>query len=205
MIVGITGSFGSGKTTVAKLFSRHHFNRIDADEIGHEIIKKNSVIYEKIIDNFGLEILDKRKHIDRSKLGDIVFNDNMKLKKLNSIMHPIIIKNIKNEVKRINKKCGYKTKIVIDAPLLIETASRNSVDKLIVVKCNKNIIIKRNKIYSIEKIERILKSQMPLSEKLRPADFVVDNNKDLESLQKQVEDIITKLKKYENRSLSWNF
>ena len=81
MIIGITGSIGCGKTTVAKLFSKHRYNRIDADEVGHEILKKNSIAYKKIIKEFGNKILDKNKNIDRKNLGDAVFNDNQKLKK----------------------------------------------------------------------------------------------------------------------------
>ena len=193
MIIGITGSIGSGKTTVAKLFSRHWYNRIDADEIGHEIIKKNSVAYKKVIKGFGSEILDKNKNINRKKLGEIVFSDRNKLKKLNSIMHTIIINEIINQIKKIKEKCGKKTKIVIDAPLLLETGTKNLVDKTIVVKCDIENIIKRSKRYTKERIEKILKSQTPLDEKLKYADFVVDNNKDSKHLKKQVKNIIKKL------------
>ena len=196
MIIGITGSIGSGKTTVAKLFSKHWYNRIDADEIGHEILKKDSIVYKKIIENLGNGILDKKKSIDRKKLGDIVFKDNKKLQKLNSIMHPIIIENIKNQIKKIKKKCKDKTRIVIDAPLLLETKTKNLVDKVIVVKCDKKNIIQRlNKKYPEEKIEKILKSQMLLNEKIKYADFVIDNNRDLKHLEKQVKKIIQKLEK----------
>ena len=196
MIIGITGSIGSGKTTVIRLFSRHWYNRIDADEIGHEMLKKDSIVYKKIIENLGNGILDKKKSIDRKKLGDIVFKDNKKLQKLNSIMHPIIIENIKNQIKKIKKKCKDKTRIVIDAPLLLETKTKNLVDKVIVVKCDKKNIIQRlNKKYPEEKIEKILKSQMLLNEKIKYADFVIDNNRDLKHLEKQVKKIIQKLEK----------
>ena len=191
IIIGITGSIGSGKTTVAKLFSRHWYNRIDADEIGHEIIKKNSIAYKKIINNFGNEILDKNKNIDRKKLGDIVFNDNNKVRKLNSITHPIISNEIKKRIKEIKEKCGSKTKIIVDAPLLLETRKKKLVDKIVVVKCSKKNILKRlSKKYPEEKLERILNLQMPLDKKLKYADFVIDNNKDLRHLEKQVKDII---------------
>ena len=194
MILGITGSIGSGKTTASNLFKKLGFFIVNADEIGHEVIKKNSAAYKKIIKEFGNEILDNNKNIDRKILGSIVFNDKIKLKKLNSIMHPIIINEIENQIKKIKQKCGNKTKIVIDAPLLLETKTKNLVDKIIVVKADKKNIIKRlNKRFSKEKIEKILKSQMPLDEKLRYVDFVIDNNKDLKHLEKQVENIIKKL------------
>lgn len=192
MIIGITGSIGSGKTTVAKLFSKHWYNRIDADEIGHQIIKKNSITYRKIIKEFGNKILDKDKNINRKKLGDFVFNDARKVKKLNSIMHPLILKEIKNKIIQIQKRCQDKTRIVIDAPLLLETNTKNMVDNVIVIKTDTDKIIKRNKKFSKEQIEKILNQQMPLNEKLKYADFVIDNNKDLEHLKKQVRNIVKK-------------
>lgn len=191
MIIGITGSIGSGKTTAAKIFSKYHFTRIDADEIAHKIIKRNSSAYKKIIRGFGNCVLDKSKNIDRKILGDIVFKDNKKLEKLNSIMHPMIINEVKNQVKIIENKCKYKTRIVIDAPLLLETKTKNLVDKIIVIKADKENIIKRlNKKFSKEKIEKILKSQMPLDEKLKKADFVIENSKDLKHLENKVKYII---------------
>ena len=195
MIIGVTGPIGSGKTTVAKLFRRHWYNRIDADEIGHDILKKNYVTYAKIVKFFGNGILDKNKDINRKKLGDIVFDNEKKLEKLNSLTHPIIIKSIKNEISKIKKRCGGKTRMIIDAPLLLETKMENLVDKVVVVKCSKKNILKRlNKKYSKGKIEKILKRQMPLEEKLKHADFVVDNNKSIKHLEKQVERIIEMLK-----------
>ena len=193
MIIGVTGSVCSGKTAAAKLFSRHWYSRIDADEIGHNLIKKNSKAYGKIVREFGNGILGKNSNIDRKKLGEIVFNDIKKLKKLNSIMHPLIINEIKNNIRKIKQECGNKAKIVLDAPLLLETKAKNLVDKVIIVKCSNENILKRNKKFTGRQIERILNNQMPLNEKLKYADFVIDNNKDLKNLEKQVEDIIQKL------------
>ena len=194
MILGITGSIGSGKTNTAKLFRKYGFRVISADKAGHEIIKKNSAAYKKIVKIFGNEILDKNKSIDRKKLGDIVFNDTGKLKKLNLVTHLRIIKEIKNQIKKIKSKHGNKTNIMVDAPLLLETMAKNLVDKIIVVKCDKEKIIKRlSKKYPKEKIERILNAQMPLIEKVKYADFVIDNNKDIAYLKKQVAEIVEEI------------
>jgi dephospho-CoA kinase len=194
MIIGITGSIGSGKTTAAKIFSRHWYSRIDADGIGHAVLDKNSQVRKKIIKEFGSNILGKNKNISREKLGDIVFNDGKKLNLLNSIMHPAIIKEIKNKIKKIKQKCGDKARIVVDAPLLLETKTKDFADRIIVVKCDNGNIIKRlNKKYPKDKIERILNSQMPLDEKLKHADFIIDNNRDLVHLENQVKKIIKKL------------
>jgi len=187
MIIGITGSIGSGKTTIAKLFSKHHFSRIDADEIAHKMIGKNAKAYKLIIKTFGNGILDKNKNIDRKKLGDIVFYDSKKLKELNSMMHPLIINEIKNRIEKIKKKCGSDADIIIDAPLLLETDAKKLVDKVIVVKASSGNIIKRNRKFPVGQLEKF---QMPLNEKLKHADFVIGNNGDLKNLEKQVEKAI---------------
>lgn len=208
MIIGVTGSIGSGKTTVAKSFGKIGYYIIDADEISHQLIKKSSVAYKEILKDFGAKILDSHKNIDRKKLGDAVFNDKIKLKKLNSIIHPLIINEIKNQIKKIQNKCGYKSKIAIDAPLLLETETKNLADRIIVVNTGRENIIKRlAEKYSGERIERILNTQMPLKKKLKYADFVIDNNKDLKHLRNQVKKITGELKNSsnENSGLSGNF
>lgn len=190
MILGITGSIGSGKTTVANIFAKNGVNTIDADKIAHRLMGKNSTIYKNLRNFFGDKILDEHNNIDRKKLGDIVFENSKNIMKLNSITHPIIIGKIKRVINKI-KKYSENKNIVIDAPLLLETKSKNLVDKIIVVKCGKKNILRRlNKKYSKQKIERILNAQMPLKKKLKYADFVVDNNKDLNHLENQVKIII---------------
>jgi len=193
MIIGITGSIGSGKTTIAKIFSKYHYNRIDADEIGHDLMKKNKILRNKILKDFGQEVLYKKKIIDRKKLGDIAFSDEKKFLKLNSIMHPPIISEIRTRIGHIKKECGDNAKIIVDAPLLLETNLKRYVDKVIVVKTFLGTIFKRNKRFHYDKLEKISKFQMPLYEKLKHADFVIDNNDDLNYLEGQVIRIIKKL------------
>ena len=196
MIIGITGSIGSGKTTVAKFFEKYGYGVINADEIGHALFKKDSIVYRNVVKEFGEEIIDSGKNIDRKKLGDIVFNENKSLKKLNDIMHPVIINEIKNQVKKIKSSKESAKKIVVDAPLLLETEAGKLVDEIIVVKCDEKIIFERaSKMFQKEKIEKILKSQMPLDRKLEYADFVIDNDGDLKNLEKQVNEIIGILNK----------
>ena len=198
MILGITGSIGSGKTTIAKLFCKHGFERIDADKISHELMKNNLQLRKLLIKNFGFKIAAKNKIIDRKKLGEIVFDDEKKLKKLNLIMHPLIILEIKNQIEKIQKKCGGSAKIIVDAPLLLETNAKDLVDKIIVVKCSDNKIIQRllkKGKRTKKEIMQISKSQMPAKEKLKFADFAVDNGRDLENLERQVVEIMDKLKR----------
>lgn len=182
MIIGITGSFGSGKTTVANMFSRYGFKVINVDKLYHEIYNKNKSLKNKIKKEFGT--------LDRNKIKKIVFSDYGQLKKLNKITHPTIIKEIK---KMINNKKS----IVIDIPLLFEAKIQNLFDKIIVVKCDKQTQIKRilkKKKHTKTEINNIIKSQMPLKEKIKRSDFVVDN-KTIKETEKQVNSIIDSIQK----------
>ncbi len=232
MIIGVTGSFGTGKTAVANIFSKYGFEVINADRLYHNIYKKDRALKNKIINEFGT--------LDRDKIKKIVFNNSNKLKKLNKITHPAIIREIKKQIisiiKKQNKKIsiiknknnkkiinnqliinkktiGVKNhkksvigknnigaknniKIVIDAPLLIEAKMQGMVDKIIVVKCNEKIqigrLLKKGR-HTKEEIKNIIKSQMPIEEKLKYADFVVDNGITLNETERQVKRIIANL------------
>jgi len=185
IILGITGSFGSGKTTVARIFKSFGAKIIDADKLAHGCITPRSTAYEKIIRIFGKEILKKDRIIDRRKLAVIVFNNINLLIKLNNIIHPQVIQIIKNKINYAKSKV-----IVLDAPLLIEAGLVKLVDKLIVVKINRARQIKRiqNKT-SLTKTDILkrIKSQVPLREKARLADFVIDNSGSIQETKKQVE------------------
>jgi len=192
MIIGITGSFGSGKTTVAGMFKSFGVEVIDVDKIAHRIIKPRSKIYKKIISAFGKDILKNNKTIDRHKLAQIVFNNKNLLKKINRIMHPEIIGMIKNRIKTSRSKL-----IILDTPLLIEAGLKDRVDKLIVVKVDRRHQIQRllNKT-SLTRAEilRRIKAQISLRDKVRLADFVIDNSGTIDDTERQVKKIAGKLK-----------
>lgn len=191
MIIGITGTIGSGKTAVSNLFKKYGFEVINADELYHKLSKPNKLIYNKIVKEFGKIIINSDKSISRGKLKKIVFQDDKKLKKLNSITHPVIISEMKKLIRK-NKNRN----IAVDAPLLLESDARNLVDKIIVVKCGDKTrmdrLLKKGK-HTKKEILNITKSQMPLKEKIKLADFVIDNSGALEETKEQVEKIIKKL------------
>lgn len=187
MILGITGAFGSGKTTVANIFKKYGFEAINADELYHYIYGKDEKLKNKIMQEFGT--------LGRSRIKKIVFNDCKKLKKLNKITHPIIIKEIKNKIKEI-KENNQRAKIVLDVPLLIEAKMQGMVDKIIVVKCDEKAQIERllkKGRHTRAEIENIISSQMPIEEKIKYADFVVDNSRSINEVKKQIEQIINSM------------
>lgn len=191
-VLGITGSFGSGKTTVARIFKSKGAQAIDADSIAHRLLKPKSPIYKEIIGAFGKVILKKNKTIDRHRLGDIVFGNKNLLKKLNRITHSEIIRVIKDKIKTSRAEL-----IVLDAPLLIEAGLRKPIAKLIVVKVTRKKqlerIIKKTSLSKSDILRRI-RHQIPLSDKVRIADFVIDNSGSIKNTQKQVEQILKEVK-----------
>lgn len=189
MIIGITGSFGSGKTTVARIFKKFtNCSIIDADKITRDLEKPNKILWKNILMEFGRGIL-KNKKIDRKKLADIVFSDKNKLKKLNKITRPEIIKEIKNKIRSSNKEF-----IILDVPLLIEAGMLKMVDKLIVVKTDRKVLMDRlAKKYSKGEILKRITSQLSLRKKIKFADYVIDDSKSLKDTEKQVNDICKKM------------
>lgn len=187
MIIGITGSFGSGKTTVAGMFAALGGRVIDADCIAHRLVRPGSLITSRIIEIFGPRITGKGGKIERKKLARIVFANKKLLRKLNRIIHPAVIAVIRKEIAKPKKK-----NFIIDAPLLIEAGLEKQVDVLIVVRSNRSKQIQRllkKGLYTKTEILKRFKSQMALSKKLRLADFVIDNNGSLANTRLQVKRI----------------
>lgn len=187
VILGLTGSFASGKSTVAGIFRSYGAKVIDADKIAHTLIKPGSKIYKKIINYFGRDILKENKSIDRKKLGRIVFSNKHLLRELNRIVHPAVIRVIKGKIKDSRQRV-----IILDAPLLIEAGLEKIVDKLIVVTITKEKQINRaRKKTGLDKknILKRVKAQIPLRDKVRIADFVIDNSGTIMETKEQINQI----------------
>lgn len=170
---------------------------IDTDLIAREIVQPNKKAYNEIVKEFGREILDDNQELDRKKLGEIIFNDETKRKRLNSIMHPIIRYEVCKKI-FFSYLLGKKL-IFIDVPLLYESKSLlNLVQKVIVVNCERDQqlerIIKRNQL-SKEEAESRINSQMDLGKKCELADFVIDNTKDLDNLKSNLDNVLNKIMK----------
>lgn len=196
-VIGLTGGIASGKSTVSILLKDKGAVIIDADEISRKLMKKGTTTYKKVIKCFGDKLLDKYKNINRKKLGKLVFSDKNALKALNDITHPAIIDEIKRNLTELTKK-GEQI-IVIDAALLLEVGLDSVVDEVWVVAVNEKTqlerLMKRDKMLDKEQAVARIKSQMSLQERLKYADKIINNNKNIEYTKLQVNNLWKELTK----------
>lgn len=178
-IIGLTGSSGSGKSTVCQILSELGAYIIDCDKIAHENMKKGNIAYNEIISAFGNEILLENKEIDRKALGGMVFSDKSKLLTLNSITHKYIVAMVNALIAEIKSRKSEYTSIIIDAPLLKEAGLIPVVDTVWTVTASENIrinrILKRDNINKAQVLERF-KNQNTEYEKI--ADVIINNDFD---------------------------
>ena len=188
-VVGLTGGIASGKSTVSRMFEDLGARIIDADRIAREVVVPGREAWSKIVEHFGRGILLPDGSIDRVKLGRIVFDDASTRSALNSITHPIIIAEIAG---RVATYIEQDTPLVmIDAALLFETGVKGSaVGEVILVIAEEEVqvarIVRRNGL-SPEDARKRIAAQMPLEEKRRLADHVIDSSGTLDETRRQVE------------------
>ncbi len=186
--IGMTGGIGSGKNQVADMFNQLGFYTIDSDISSRKVMEKGEAAYEKIVSFFGKDILDENGDILRKKLGDIVFNDKEKLKTLENIVHPAIYEYERKERSKIYGRDD-KAVVITHAALIIESGSIDKYDALIVISCPDELQVKRvmqRDNFSEEKARNIVSHQMPNEERLKYADFIIDNSSTLDDLYKEV-------------------
>ncbi|NPA54379.1 MAG: dephospho-CoA kinase [Aquificae bacterium] len=191
--VGLTGSIGTGKSTVAKIFQELGAYVIDADKIVHQLLKKEDV-KQKIKEAFG-NVFDENGEIDKKKLAGIVFNNLEKKKQLEGILHPLVFQEIQKWLKEIEKK-DPEAVAIAEVPLMIETGSYKNYDKIIVVYAPEELQMERlvKKGMTKEEALRRIKSQMPIEEKIKYADIVIENTESIQKLSKKVEKVYELLK-----------
>lgn len=190
-VIGLTGGIASGKSTVLKWFEDKNVFVIDADKVNHDLLNNNSKVINKIAEVFGQRVINNGK-IDKERLGELVFSDNVQRQLLENILHPLIYKQIKNTIE-MNLS---EPLIVLDIPLLFETNFDNLCDITIVVYATKEIqihrLMKRNQMSKIDAIKRI-DSQMSMDEKAKLATYIIDNTKTIDQTIDQFENIYKKI------------
>lgn len=189
-VIGLTGGIASGKTTISNILKKLGAIIIDADKIARKVVEKSSPALKDIEENFGRDVLFKNGRLDRKKLGNIVFNDTGSLKKLNEIIHPYIVEKIIDEINHYKETYNNRV-IILDAALLIELNLMDLVEEvwLIVVPEEMQLgrLVERDNI-SADQAQKRIDAQIPLEDKKKYADLIIDNSKDLTYLQAQIEE-----------------
>lgn len=188
MVIGLTGGIGSGKSTIAKVFAELGATIIDLDSLGHEVLKNNSIVREKLIYSFGAGIINEKGEIERSRLGRLVFANPGYLMQLNSIVHPPLIELADQ---RIKFGLTRNEIVVLDAALLIECNMTGMTDAVVLIYASEDTQLQRliERGFSAEDALGRIRAQMKFEEKRIYADYIIDNNSSLNEAIKQTNDI----------------
>lgn len=192
--IGITGNIGSGKSTVARLLVEKGAAVIDADKIAKEVTNDATVL-EQIALQLSADLITNGQ-LDRAKTAELVFNNPEARKILNGIIHPLV-RQRSEETMRLLETSPFPPPVILqDIPLLYENGLEKNVDAVIVVYAPLDIRLARAKSRSTISDEDFYardKAQLPLEEKVKRADYVVDNSGGLEALREQVDELWGKL------------
>lgn len=193
LVIGLTGSIATGKSTIANMFKELNIDVIDADLIAREVVEVNQPAYLKIVREFGEEILYENKELNRKALGSIVFNDEEKRQTLNNIIHPAIRDEM---AKRKDELIELKREVIVmDIPLLYESGRAAYIDKVLVAYITEETQIKRliarDECTEEEALNRI-GSQISIEEKAKKADAYIDNNGSRDESYKQLLNLLKK-------------
>jgi len=196
VVIGLTGGIGTGKSTVSQILKEKKFPVIDLDIISHEVIKFPKVV-EKIVENFGKEVLEYNNTgnwiISREKLGRVIFGNREKRLILNSIMHPEILHIMREKI----LECKKENKIIfVEIQLLFEVKWEKEFDYILLVSAEKETQIKRiltRDKRSKEEALSIINSQMSLNEKKTRSDYVIENDGNIQDLERKIDGFLKKV------------
>ena len=194
--VGLTGSIAVGKSHVLAVLQELGCHVIDADQIARDVVAPGTEGLRAVVNEFGSEVLNESGALDRRLLGQIVFANEARRQKLNSLLHPMIIAAQDEKIQELEARDS-KGIVVIDAALMIESGGYQRLDKLIVVYCDPELqlqrLMKRDSLTREAALERI-GAQMPQTEKIKYADFLIDTSGDFAATRAQVEHVFTQLR-----------
>jgi dephospho-CoA kinase len=186
LFVGLTGGIGSGKSTAARMLAERGAVVIDADVLAREAVSPGTAGFDAVVEAFGLEILTAEGTLDRKRLARIVFEDPERRRTLEAIVHPEVRRRI---AQTVADHAGTPSVVVLDSPLLIETEGHRDVQVIVVVQAQPETEIARLVARGMTEADARarLEVQMPLEEKARKADVILDNEGTLEDLATQVD------------------
>jgi len=193
--VGLTGGIASGKSTVAARMTELGLAVLNADTLAHRLIEPGQPAYDDVVREFGRENLRADGTVDRKKLGDIVFRDSAKRERLNRIVHPRVIEAREEQLKEMQAQ-NPRGLAIVEAALLIEAGYYKKLDRLVVCSCRPEQQMERLRARGLteEEARQRIEAQLPLAEKLRLADDVVDCSGTLEETQRQTDALVARLR-----------
>eukprot|EP00058_Branchiostoma_floridae_P001550 XP_002587038.1 hypothetical protein BRAFLDRAFT_281037 [Branchiostoma floridae] len=189
LLVGLTGSIATGKSTVSSMFKELGVPVVDADQIAKDVVEPGMPAYKKIVAHFGGEILQEDGQLNRERLGEIIFSDEQERKVLNSLTHPAIHREMVWQV--IKLFCQGHKYTILDVPLLFETGRKlqTYLYTTVVVSCDEETqldrLMARNN-YNKDKAVKRVQAQMPLKKKIELANHIIENSGELEFTKEQV-------------------
>jgi dephospho-CoA kinase len=194
--VGLTGSIAVGKSFVSGVLAELGCHVLDADEVARRVVEPGAEGLRVVVAEFGESVLRSDGTLDRARLGQIVFGDEEKRRLLNSILHPLIIAEQDEWLRRKDLE-DPRGVGVVDAALMIESGGHERFDRLVVVHCRPELqlerLMRRNNL-SREEAEARIAAQMPQPEKLRHADFAIDTSGSFDQTRKRVEEVYEALR-----------
>jgi len=191
MIIGLTGGIGSGKTAVSDTFEKLGITVVDADLASRVVVEKGKPCLEEIAKHFGDDILNENDELNRAKLREIIFNSDSEKSWLESLLHPAIAEQIKDEL-----NASESPYTILVSPLLLETNQRDFCDRILVVDVPIEIQMERTTKrdgVSEDQVKSIIKSQINRDERLQLADEIIINEGTIEDLEMIVRELHEKL------------
>jgi dephospho-CoA kinase len=202
--VGLTGGIAAGKSLVGEMFASLGAQVIQADEIAHQLMQPGQAVYQEVVVRFGVGILDSHGSVNRARLAEIAFGgpDNpSRVAELNQIIHPAVIRRQEDWMEQIGRRDPYAVAMV-EAALILEADIAKRLDRLVVVTCRPEQRIERwarrlkvDEETARREVTRRMAAQLPDEEKVKAADYVIDNSGSLDETRRQVKDVYAELKR----------
>ena len=191
LLVGLTGGIATGKSTVSTMFAHLGAKVVDADLLAREVVMPGQPALARIVSEFGPDVLQADGALDRKRLGAIVFADGDKRRRLEEITHPAI-RARQQRILSVYEEEGFEGIVIWDVALLIETSAAKSMDRVVVVIADADTELSRlmgRDGFSEDEARRRIASQMPLSEKVKVADHVIDNSGSRAETERRVREV----------------
>jgi dephospho-CoA kinase len=198
--VGLTGGIAAGKSVVGEMFAALGAHVIQADEISHQLMQPGEAVYREVVAHFGAEILDPDGSVNRARLAELAFGSKpSRVQELNQIVHPAVIRREEEWMDEVRRHDPHAV-AVVEAALILEAGTARGLDRLVVVTCWPEQRIERwarrmkvDDETARREVIRRMAAQLPDEEKIKAADYVVDNSGSLDETRRQVEEIYSKL------------